>query len=369
LFLDTNHEIFLASNGEEALGILDSRHIDLIITDMKMPSMDGYKLLKIVKNKYPKVLRLALSGYTDNNKVMAALENNLAKLYVFKPWNNDNLLSIIDRIFKFEDTLKSKNLLNLINNLDDIPTLPSLYTKICSLIDMDAGMGEISKKIEEDQAISSRILRVTNSAFYGSKTGSVKDAIMYLGLSNLKNIVLSNSVFSSSKLNPFIRDLLWEHVNLTNQLVLYIYQKLLDKKIPKTYESAGLLHDIGKVVLLSNFNEKYETIFKEILDKGELKVMPLEKEVLGVSHEEIGAYLLDWWEIPHPIVESALFHHDPLNERIINKELVCAVHIAEYYSWKLLNYTQFSTGLMEESFNILNMKKENFEKALLEFES
>ncbi|QZY54036.1 HDOD domain-containing protein [Crassaminicella profunda] len=366
LFLDKDYQVFLANNGKDALKILDTENIDLIISDIKMPTMNGYELLQKVKEQHPKVLRVAFSGYTDNNKIVQALENNLAKLYLFKPWSNDTLLSIIDKIFGFEDILRNKNLLNLIHNLDDLPTLPFLYQDLCTLIEKDAGIDEISKKIEEDQAISSRILRVVNSAFSSSKTGSVKDAIMYLGLSNVKHMVLSNSVFLSTQLNPFLTDLLWKHVNLTNRMVIFIYKKILQKKVPKTYESAGLLHDIGKVVLLNNFHEKYVKIFKRTILEPKLNIADLEKEVLGVNHQEIGAYLLDWWEIPHPIIESALFHHNPTDPRIINKELVSIVHIAGTYSWKFLDHTQFSNNQNEGAFNLLNIPKEDFEKALLE---
>ncbi|QXM06498.1 response regulator [Crassaminicella indica] len=368
LFLDKDYRILLAADGETALKILDTENVNLIVSDIKMPAMNGYELLKRVKEKYPKILRVAFSGYTDNNNIIEALENNLAKLYIFKPWNNETLLSIIDKIFKFEDILKSKKLFNLINNLDDLPTLPFLYQDICRLIEQDADMDKISKKIEEDQAISSRILRVVNSAFYTAKTGSVKDAIMYLGLSNVKHIVLSNSIFYAKKLNPFLIDLLWKHVNLTNRIVIFIYKKLLQKKIPKTYESAGLLHDIGKIILLNNFHEQYTKIFKHVLQEPEHKIVELEKEIIGVSHQEIGAYLLDWWEIPHPIVEATLFHHNPSDSRIINKELVAIIHIAGAYSWKLLDYTQFSNIQNEEVFSILNMSKEDFEKAFLQFQ-
>lgn len=368
LFLDKDYQVFLAHNGNEALEILDTENIDLIISDIKMPNMNGYELLKKVKEKYPKVLRVAFSGYTDNNKIIQALENNLAKLYLFKPWNNNTLLSTIDKIFEFENILKSKNLLNLINNLDHLPTLPFLYQDLCSLIEKDADIDEISKKIEEDQAIASRILRVVNSAFTSTKTGSVKDAILYLGLSNVKHIVLSNSVFLSTQLNPFLTDLLWKHVNLTNRIVIFTYKKLLQKKIPKTYESAGLLHGIGKVVLLNNFHDEYIKIFKRIMIEPQLNIIDLEKESLGVSHQEIGAYLLDWWEIPYPIVESALFHHNPLDPRIINKELVSIIHIAGTYAWKLLDYAQFSSDPKEAIFSIFNTTKEYFEKTLLELE-
>lgn len=366
LFLDKNYNIFLANDGESALKIIDTEKIDLLITDIKMPYMNGYELLKKVKEKYPNILRVAFSGYTDNKKICKALENNLAKLYIFKPWNNENLLSTIEQIFEFENTLKSKHIFKLINSLDNIPTLPTLYQDLCELIENNADMDIITKKIEEDQAISSRILRIANSAFYNVKTGSVKDAIMYLGLSNLKSVVLSNSIFSTSHQNQHLTDILWRHSSFTNSIVLFIYKRLLNKKIPKTYESAGLLHDIGKVVLLNNFSEQYKKILSFIMKNKGSKIADLENEAFSVTHQEIGGYLLNWWEIPYPIVESALFHHTPLDKRVINTELVSIVHISGYYSWKFLGYKQFSNGLYDETFKALNTTKDDFEQLLLE---
>ncbi|MBN2898122.1 MAG: HDOD domain-containing protein [Clostridia bacterium] len=342
LFRNSDYDVFFASSGKTALELLEEEEPDLVISDIRMPEMDGFEFLRYVKENYPLTLRLALSGFTDNNKIYDALESNLAKLYMFKPWDNNVLIGTIERVFALEDTLKNKNLLDRINNLDEIPSIPSLYHELNLMVERDASIEEIAKKIEQDQSIASKILKVANSAFYGAKTGSISQAIMYIGLINVKNIVLTNSIFSKYGSMSEYKQALWEHVNLSNKIVTLIYQKCLNKRIPNVYASAGLLHDIGKVILLHFYEEVFETTLKRMkMTENVLTSSQIELELLGLNHQQLGGYLLSWWEIPLPIVEAALYHHDPLNENIINKELVQVVHIANFFAWKYLevNYS------------------------------
>lgn len=368
LFMETDYIVFLADSGREALEILENEAVNMLITDIRMPKMNGYELLQVVKIKYPKVLRIAISGYTDNSQVYEALQKNLAKLYLFKPWDNDIFLKTVDNIFKFEDVLKNKQVLELINNLDNLPTIPKLYKDICDLIEKQESIDHITEKIEEDQAIVSKILQVSNSAFYGVRTGSVKSAILYLGLSNIKNIVLNNSVFDSGILNGFSRDLLWNHINITNKLVLIFFEKFFKKKLPETHQSAGLLHDIGIAVLLNNYKEKYFEIINMALEHEERNLLQLEKEILGITHQEIGGYLLNWWELPYPIVESALFHHNPQDNRLIYNKLVATVHIAECYSWRILGYDVYGNNLSKHALTTVGTTMTSCDNFFLEIE-
>lgn len=359
LFHNGNYEVMFAENANEALQILESREFDLIITDVRMPEMDGFELLKIVKEKYPLTLRVTLSGYTDSKNILKALEDNLAKLYIFKPWDNQELLSTIDRLFEVQALLNDSDLLALINNITDLPTVPNLYREICQLIEEDSSIELIARKIEMDQSIASKILRVANSAFYGAKTGNIVQAIMYIGLTNVKNIVLSNSVFNEFGNHKNSHFSLWEHVNITNKLMNAIYSRLLGKKVPNVFASAGLLHDVGRVIVLNYYMNVHEQMLTEAAAHPEKSIIELENELIGTNHQYIGGYLLNWWEIPHPIVEAAMFHHDPLNPIVINKELVCVVHLANYYSWQLLKDEVFQEHLEEAVFDILEISKED----------
>lgn len=358
LFRGSGYEVYFADSGAMAINILTNNRVDLVVTDIRMPEMDGFELLKHIKEDYPLTLRVALSGFTDNRKIFDALENNLAKLYMFKPWDNSELLATIDKIFELEDVLLDQDLLDMINNLDEIPSIPFLYREISKLVEEDASIEDIAAKIEQDQSIASKVLKVANSAFYGAKTGSINQAIMYIGLINVKNIVLTNSVFNNFGEKSKYHELLWKHVNLTNKFVNVIYQRCLNKRLPNVYASAGLLHDIGRILLIRFFTERYKELMVR-LDAGEGKTMSnLESELIGFDHQQVGGYLLSWWEIPVPIVEAALYHHDPLNEAIINRELVQVVHLANYYSWIALEEEYFREGLHVEVFNELGLNRE-----------
>jgi HD-like signal output (HDOD) protein len=145
-----------------------------------------------------------------------------------------------------------------------------------------------------------------------------------------------------------------------------IYQKCLYKKIPNMYASAGLLHDVGKVITLQFFNDKYIEISRRSKEE-KLSSHIIEDEILGVDHQKIGGYLLNWWEIPIPRVEAAMY--DPLNEHIINKELVQVVHIANYYSWEFIeknnNFEKLNFRVLDE----LNIDSDLLSQVMKEFES
>lgn len=359
MFLGSNYTVFFAENGLDALDILSKNIIDLIISDIKMPEMDGYELLSRVMIMYPSTIRIALSGYAGDDLIFRAIKNNLARAYFLKPWVDENLKIAIDEMFKTQDLLKSKNLLDIVNSFDTIPTLPGLYMRLNKLIQKNADIDKISSIIEEDPAISSKILQLANSAYFGSKTGSVKKAIMNLGLINIKNLILTSEIFELLPNNSKEKELLWDHSSLTNQIMVKTYKTLLNKKLLDKDASAGLMHDIGKIILMKNYPKQYEDVFNDVL-KNSITFSQAEEVSLGVSHDDIGAYLLNWWGLPDSMVEAALYHHHPMDSSELHRELVCIIHIADYYSLKMLNLESHSI-LDESVFSYLNFDKSEFE--------
>lgn len=364
LFLPTDYQIFLAETGENALDILAKNKIDLVITDMRMPNMNGYQLLKVIKEKYPTTLRMILSGYAHEVEVLKALQDGSSKIYLLKPWDNKNLLKIIEQLFLTKGLLENKKLLKIINSIEDLPVLNTTYYKVCSLIEKEADMKEIATTIEADPSIASRVLRIVNSAFYGIQTGSIHQCITYLGSNNIKNIILTSSVFDLLDDNSnfyFNKGLLWDHASMTNKIVTLIYNNLLNKRLPDICNAAGLLHNIGQFVLIKNFKEEYKTILKLSQENIDIPINLIEKKVLGICHQEIGGYLLNWWSLPNSIIEAALYHHSPLDEKVIDKQIVCAVHIASNYSWHLLKPNL--NGILEpEAFRLLNITEKQCQK-------
>jgi len=336
IFFKSEYNCFFASSGKKALVYLKEYNMDLIISDIRMPVMNGFELLEKVKKHYPNVIRMVLSGYSDHSDVITAIEKNLAKVYLYKPWDNKELRYIISSVFELEDTIQDKGLFELFNNLESLPTVPQLYKKINEMLENNESIDKIRLEIEKDQSLASMILKVANSAFYAAKTGSIKQAILYIGLINVKNIVISNTIFNNMDISDIEK--LWKHAALTNKMAGFIYSKVLLKKLPPEYSAAGLLHDIGRVVIMNYFEEHHKKI--DILNNGNIvdvdRRLNYEKKLLGFNHEMIGGYLLNWWEIPLPIVETALYHHEPLNNRIINKEIVKVIYLANILSWLII---------------------------------
>lgn len=367
IFFKSKFNCFFASSGKEALVYLKEYNMDMIISDIRMPVMNGFELLEKVRKHYPDVIRIALSGYSDRSDVITALEKNLAKVYLYKPWDNKELMYIISSIFELEDNLEDKGLFELFNNLESLPTVPKLYKKINEMLENNENIDNIRIEIEKDQSLASKVLKVANSAFYAAKTGSIKQAILYIGLINVKNIVISNTIFSNTDIGDVEK--LWNHAALTNKMAGYIYSKILLKKLPTESSAAGLLHDIGRVVIMNYFEEYHEKI--NILNNGNIvdldRRLNYEKKLLGFNHEVIGGYLLNWWEIPLPIVETALYHHDPLNSHVINKEIVKVIYLANILSWQIIEPEKDNNKIDPQVIESLDLSVDKFYEKMEHF--
>ncbi|HSN67168.1 MAG TPA: response regulator [Fusibacter sp.] len=327
-FRNLEFECYYANGIIEAIEIyLKVDQLDMIITDVKMPYFDGLRVLKLFKEASPETIRVAITGYASAASITEAISKNLAKQYFYKPWNNDELIDGIRKMFILEDKLKSSKIYDIVQQFDSIKTLPKLYNELNLCIQRDKSIEEITRIIERDPAIASNVLRIANSAFYAAKTGSIQQAIMYIGLNNLKQIVLSYEI-SQMKEHMFSKcEFIWTHSNRTNLIFQDLYAKYFKAKVPAIISAAGIVHDIGKIIMLQIFGDRYynETV-KEGLEDDQL--IDVEKSLFGIDHSTLGGYFLNWWAFPLDIIEMTLYHHTPKDPDISNKKLVALMCIA-----------------------------------------
>ena len=361
LFFDSDLDVSFAESGAEGLRILASQPIDIVVSDMKMPEMDGHQFLRQVKKSFPGTTRIILSGFAGESII-----DGSNSLYLMKPWKGEELKATIERIFAARDLYRSLSILEFANKLENLSMIPGIYNSVCTLIEQDADVSAIAAVIEEDPTVTASVLRVVNSAFYNIKTASITQAITFLGLPVVKSIVLSCSLLQSVHIQvaPFNLQRLARHATRTNVIVAAIYAKVYGVAMPDSIATAGLLHNIGFVLFLHYFPEKYKYILQEYLSlEGKLQLAALEKEQIGVTHAELGGYLLDWWALPYSIVECALFHNTPLHGSVINQQPVIAVHLASYYAWQSV-LPRLPRTLEPGVFDKIGISQQEFEKQL-----
>lgn len=343
-----------------AIEILNGGPIDIAIVDSANEESDKM-ILTYMKNHFPKTIRFCVTDVQMSLEHYMPKKMNNSQIQCNKSISIDELFVLIEKVIEIDAKVKNKNLINLMPNLKHLPTVPQVYYEMTHMIMNNASVEDIANKLEEDPAITSNILKLANTAFYNAKTGSIRQAIMYIGLINVKNIILTNAIFGNDGLDPKTRDLHWTHVRLTNKILNGFYVDILKKPLNNNISAVGLLHDIGSIVLMSNFPKEFDSIVKSSAANPTLKFHDLEREVIGFSHEELGGYLLDLWGLPYPIIEAALYHHDPMNPNIINQELVKAVHLANHYAWKSMHYLKYDNYLNTEVFEAFGITEAEFD--------
>jgi len=146
-------------------------------------------------------------------------------------------------------------------------------------------------------------------------------------------------------------------------LVGELHRTVMGKPVPATAASVGLLHNIGIMAMLGQFPDKYEQMDQVLKMQPEASLSEMEQELIGVTHQDIGGYLLEWWDLPHQIVESAMFHHDPFNESVNDRQMVSIVHIASHYAAQEV-FNGMNGFLDERVFGLLNTTREECERII-----
>ncbi len=214
-----------------------------------------------------------------------------------------------------------------------IPTLPDTALRVQQMVDdPEVGTKEIGALVAQDAPLATRVLRVANSAFYGlsGRCISVEHASTVLGTGTLRNIVTQVAVTEAFKHLEDIFDLskIWEHAILTAKMSSHLadivmYRAMLDTR---EFYTCGLLHDIGKVVMLDAFGERYLEILEEAGEGGSYATQTEERE-FGFDHAEVGGYVATQWNLPDVVRETALHHHGPL-DKVANDPAVAIVYAA-----------------------------------------
>lgn len=320
-------------SGSVALEQMARRDYDAVISDMKMPGMNGAELLNEVMRRHPRTVRLILSGQSDQALIVKCVGST--HQYLSKPCEAATFKATVKRALALNEVLHNEKLATLAARIETLPSLPSLYTEVVACLQSaEVSMADVGRVIAQDIAMTAKILKLVNSAFFGlgRPISCPGMAAAYLGAETLKTLVLSTHLFAQYQTDAdvgFSLDALWAHSLRTAAGAKAIARtEHVSAGIEDEAFTAGMLHDIGKLVLGANFPVEYQKIMA-CTPTGGLAAVQLEMELFGSSHAELGGYLLALWGLTAPVVEAVALHHSPLNSPVPCFGALAAVHAAD----------------------------------------
>jgi len=320
-------EMVFALGGQLGLEEIRKAPFDIVVSDMRMPGIDGAALLNVIKDECPATVRIMLSGHADREAIVRALPA-LHQL-LSKPCDAATLRGAIERSVDTVDVDRDVRIRRIVGGVDKLPTPPDIFFDLSRLMQSQTtSVAEVAKVVTRDPALSAKLLQLVNSAYFGTgqSTTSIQQAVALLGTDRLRYIALTASVFSTPEVETAGAFSL-EDMQQTAMRAAILARTFADPDERDEAFASTLLHDVGQVVLALCRGPEFQ-IFCERIRLGE-NVLDVELDLFGVTHADVGARLLAIWGLPTAIVDVVQYHHDPGSAPESRRKLASIVHVAD----------------------------------------
>lgn len=348
-------DMVFVNSAAAAFTEMEKQAADLIVTDVRMPGMDGREFLSIVKVRWPKTIRIVLSGFAEQGQLLQLV--SLAQQYLSKPCDVQQLENIIERCFRLHDLLQGEHLRSVVGRVSSLPTMPKVYAQLqAALVEPDISTAKVAGIIAQDAAISTKVLQVANSAFFRlpKPMTRIKDAVAYLGFGSIRNLIMSAEIFSQWQYSSGPQALQAEQLQ-THALATAAACAALASGTPVVDDAwlTGLVHDIGYWILMKECPTELGQALQLAAAQG-ISTYAAEQQLIGATHAEVGAYLLGVWGLPYPLVEAVAYHHTPQtvahHEFDLLSMLVVAHSLLDHHRHALPLNSEMSTDIDADYF-------------------
>jgi HD-like signal output (HDOD) protein/CheY-like chemotaxis protein len=326
------HEWSMAfvTSGRDALDALEQQPFDVVVTDMRMPGMDGATLLDHMVERHPLVTRIVLSGHAEHETLMRAAA--VAHQYLSKPCDAADLRAKVSETLALRELLSDSRLKELVSQVRQLPSLPSRCSELIDeLASTDAAVDRVAAIVERDMGMTAKVLQLANSTFFGGRrrVSSAAEGVQLLGVETIRALVVSSRAFSQLELcksDQYNVGALDGHsLNVSHCARVIAAAQHADGRTLADATTAGLLHDIGKLVLIDVLAAEYPTTLAKHWRSGQA-VWQVEQECFGATHAAVGAYLLGQWGLPDTVVGAVAWHHTPDHSATEAFSALTAVH-------------------------------------------
>lgn len=333
---DKRHEwdIAFAHSGAAALDMMATNGFDVVVSDMRMPEMTGAELLSIVREKYPHIVRIILSGYAEKEALLQSV--GPSHQYLAKPCDPTILKTTIERALNLQKLVGGTRIRDLVSTLGRMPTpSPTYHRLIDEITSPQSTVQSVAKIITSDVTLAAQTLKLTNSAYFGlpNKVSSIEHAVRLLGFETLRNLVFVAGFYEAFNGAEWQMQTL-EKLNRRSLTMARLAKRICQTEGLSEAEceaafSAALLAHVGTLVMVINRPNDFEQVIQQVENDG-ITIEEAENAVFGASHSSIGAYLLGLWGFTDSVVESVAFHHQPNLAGNSSFSPSTAVHVAQY---------------------------------------
>ena len=339
------------ASGSLGLQAFARKPYEAVLADLRMPGMDGAEFLQEIMARYPATIRFVLFKKGERNQSLLCL--GWAHQFLAKPIEPRYLKSILGLMCTTGSRVENLHVRELVARITQLPAVPNMYAELNALLETPFWTTEqLGKVIAKDMAMTAMILKLANSAFFSVRqpVSSAAEAASYLGIDLLKALILARGIFTqvgAFRIPTFTIQHLWIH----SLSVAGAAKHIAETEGAGTHQAvdcftAGMLHDIGLLILASRFPEEYVKVLDLTRHAGG-DLEAAEHHIFGATHGQVGAYLLALWGLPAPVIEAAAYHHAPNLQTGTGFTPTLAVHAANALHSEKAEHEIFSTAQLD----------------------
>ena len=300
----------------QAIQQLENVAADIVVSDMRMPGMNGAELLDVIRHRWPATHRIILSGQTDQ----LSLIEHIGAIHRFlqKPCDTSKIIESVEQSLRLGKELKESRLAGCVPEIESLPVMSSIYKDLLEALENeDTTVNEISAIVSQDIGLSVKVLQLVNSAFYclPKRVESITDAVHRIGFVNLRSLVLVAKIFESlssgDRRNAYLSQIWHESMELGAQAEMYARAHGQPISVCESARLAGTLALIGRAILIAFRSEPWQRAMERV-ENERISLSQAETDEFGVSQQAVGAYALGIWAFENRIVDAVLNQSRPV---------------------------------------------------------
>lgn len=327
LYAHEDWEIVTAESGAQAVEILARGPFDMLVTDMRMPGMDGAELMTVARDRHPEVVRVVLSGHAEDLASLRAAR--LAHQFLNKPCDARSFVSVIERTLLLRRYLHDDDVRKALGRVESLPSVPRLYFELSVALDADRSTDEIADIIRQDPALAAKLLQLVNSSFFvrGRAVSDVAAAVLRLGVRIIRDLVLTVEVFGRATATAMPACISIEQLQRRALRTAQLAQMLAPPAQAPTAFVSALLRDVGLLALAEIAPKLVCELYAETCPR-RCPTLPRAGVAIEDGLGDVGAYILGVWGLPLEVIEAVANHNTPARIGGSGMTVAAAVHIA-----------------------------------------